>query len=328
MSHFTVLVLTENGTDEEVEKLLEPYDENTNVPEYERPCYCVGRQARSEVDVATMEKFGKWDAFRTAFHERADIVALNEKATPLRDEFYQPVDPVIANRTEPSEQTEEQKQEARKAMKARKKEIGEQLAEVEAKIQTEWEAYIKPRVDDEQAMFAAHPDREKPNPGCEECNGEGTTASTYNPKSRWDWYTVGGRWQGLLDGYDPDDDPENHEMCWLCDGTGMRNDTLGKQQREKDPKYTCNGCQGTGKYPVFPSLRKEHSGDRMRVDLIKPGVRTYAMVTPDGEWHQCGEMGWFGISSNEMSEEEWQKKWDEAIAANADKIAVLVDCHI
>ena len=27
----------------------------------------------------------------------------------------------------------------------------------------------------------------------------------------WDWYQIGGRWTGALDGYDPEKDPANHE---------------------------------------------------------------------------------------------------------------------
>ena len=75
MSHFTVLVLTENGTDEEVAALLAPYDENLEAPEYDKRCYCVGREAQTEVDKAMSEKHGRWDDFRAKFHERADIAA-------------------------------------------------------------------------------------------------------------------------------------------------------------------------------------------------------------------------------------------------------------
>src|SRR5688500_14258938 len=40
--------------------------------------------------------------------------------------------------------------------------------------------------------------------------------------SRWDWYQIGGRFTGLLDGYDPDKDPANIQQCELCAGTGVR----------------------------------------------------------------------------------------------------------
>ena len=33
---------------------------------------------------------------------------------------------------------------------------------------------------------------------CDECKGLGTVLSTYNPASKWDWYEIGGRWEGEL----------------------------------------------------------------------------------------------------------------------------------
>ena len=58
----------------------------------------------------------------------------------------------------------------------------------------------------------------------------------------WDWYCIGGRWTGTLSKYDPYTDPDNKETCFLCGGTGLRNDNLGRAERLKNPKYGCNGC--------------------------------------------------------------------------------------
>jgi hypothetical protein len=69
----------------------------------------------------------------------------------------------------------------------------------------------------------------------------------------WDWWQVGGRWTGTLDNYNPSKDPKNLKTCWLCQGTGLRNDELGKQARKENPEYTCNGCGGTGKSVEYPS---------------------------------------------------------------------------
>ena len=37
-------------------------------------------------------------------------------------------------------------------------------------------------------------------PSCTQCKGTGIYMSTYNPQSRWDWWVVGGRWEGMFDG--------------------------------------------------------------------------------------------------------------------------------
>lgn len=52
MSHFTVLCIfptKPEDTAAAVAEALEPYDENTEVPRYRRPCGCVGAAAKSEV---------------------------------------------------------------------------------------------------------------------------------------------------------------------------------------------------------------------------------------------------------------------------------------
>mgnify|MGYP003658838853 CR=1 FL=1 len=36
------------------------------------------------------------------------------------------------------------------------------------------------------------------------------------------------------------------EECHICNGEGIRNDEIGKQARNKNSAYTCNGCDGKG----------------------------------------------------------------------------------
>lgn len=46
----------------------------------------------------------------------------------------------------------------------------------------------------EKELLAVHPLRYTPDPECGECHGKGTYVSQYNKNSRWDWYSIGGRW--------------------------------------------------------------------------------------------------------------------------------------
>lgn len=62
--------------------------------------------------------------------------------------------------------------------------------------------------------------------------------SDYGEGRVWDWYEIGGRWTGQLDGYEPDKDPINYEKCDLCEGTGVREDM--------EVKDGCNACAGKG----------------------------------------------------------------------------------
>lgn len=79
----------------------------------------------------------------------------------------------------------------------------------------------------------------------------------------WDWWQIGGRFSGLHEPeYNPEEDPRNIETCILCDGSGFRNDALGKEIRVNEPSYTCNGC-GTF----------DHSAKKWRHGKKGPGKR-------------------------------------------------------
>jgi hypothetical protein len=86
-----------------------------------------------------------------------------------------------------------------------------------------------------------------------------------NPRGLWDWYAVGGRWSGVLSGYEPSEDPKLTERCRLCHGTGLRDDDLGRHFRAQNPEYTCNGCAGSpggpGRMPLWPTQWPRHGGD-------------------------------------------------------------------
>ena len=63
--------------------------------------------------------------------------------------------------------------------------------------------------------------------------------------------------------------------------------------------------------------------------LAENEVIPYAILTPDGDWHQKGKMGWFGCSSDEMSEEEWKKEALKIYRQHEGKyVGIGLDCHI
>lgn len=54
----------------------------------------------------------------------------------------------------------------------------------------------------------------------------------------------------------------------------------------------------------------------------------YALVHDD-QWYQYGEMGWFGISSDEIPEHEWNKTVNDIIDSLPDDTLIsFFDCHI
>lgn len=56
-----------------------------------------------------------------------------------------------------------------------------------------------------------------------------------------------------------------------------------------------------------------------------------AVVTPDGEWHEPGAVGWFGAIEATCSElREWREHYKERFIDTADPewVLTIVDCHI
>lgn len=55
---------------------------------------------------------------------------------------------------------------------------------------------------------------------------------------------------------------------------------------------------------------------------------TFAIVK-DGKWYERGEMGWWGVVSNEEDRDAWHQKYNELLdGLSDDTLLTLVDCHI
>ncbi len=81
-------------------------------------------------------------------------------------------------------------------------------------------------------------------------DADGEPISTYNPDSKWDWYVIGGRWDGWINGRETSGETVNDNLA------------------------TTEAVLERGRIP-------------------------HAIITPDGEWHEAGQMGWWGIMLTE-----------------------------
>lgn len=293
MSHYTTLVLLKNPDGEDIEELvaesLAPFNENMEVAPYMAKCHCIGRVAKDEARKAAEQKFGTINDFRKSFKGDGD---------------------------------------------------------------KEWQEHIRPFLEYENSLIKKHPMKDKPDPTCgfyigeywesqvregkldkkklgqryedgSGCGGTGSYVSTYNPNSKWDWYVIGGRWQGDLDpDYDRIKDESNYSVCEYCNGTGDRPDLSPPEWKEKC--HGCNVCHGTGKSLNF-TLVAHDEGNIKPVSEILDYV-PFAMVTPDGRWHEKGNMGWWAIVTDE--EENWPNIAKRILQEHQSCIAVLCDLHI
>lgn len=111
----------------------------------------------------------------------------------------------------------------------------------------------------------------------EQFDDRGEPVSTYNPDSKWDWYVIGGRWDGWINGKETSSES-------VADNTATADQAIAR-----------------GKIP-------------------------HAIITPDGEWHENGQMGWWAILLTEN--ENWDSDARTILARYSGHRLVIVDAHI
>ena len=120
---------------------------------------------------------------------------------------------------------------------------------------------------------------------------DGNLYSTCNPKSKWDWYQLGGRWSGMIK---------------IKDGTK-------------------SGIKGeSGVFGNEIGIDQAVKGDINNLDELK----TFAVIK-DGEWYEKGSMGWWGISTNDKAQEMWDEEIVKLLSDVPDyELISIYDCHI
>jgi len=118
---------------------------------------------------------------------------------------------------------------------------------------------------------------------------DGEVYSTYNPNSKWDWWVIGGRWDGIIkNNYQSSDNGFNFN----------------------DQHHTINN-------------------NIIEVKLINNSEQyPFAIVTPDGDWHEKGNMGWWCMVQNEKEQNDWNDMCNMLFNKYQDCWAVGCDMHI
>ncbi len=124
---------------------------------------------------------------------------------------------------------------------------------------------------------------------CAECRGKGKRMTTYNPDSKWDWYRIGGRYDGTI---------------------------AGKVIESDDKGFN------------FDPIHEELDNNTALFKNVKPKDYPYALILPTGEWVERGQMGWFGLSTGDLSLEDWQKTVDLLKNKWGDFQIIGLDAHI
>lgn len=254
---------THDRIDDVVNELLAPYCEELEADPYQRECWCLGRTARREARDTAAKVTGK------------TIDDLRGKLRSEKQEKFGTND----------------YRELVKEMS--KEERDEYIGTVLAWEDKRWSELLAPLEAEEEKAYRAHPLYDKPNQECDECKGTGTYESTYNPKSKWDWWSYGGRWDGAI--------------------------------QKKEVESEDNGFN-------FADHHRNMGGNITMVKTIlerwEDKDAPFAMLVPDGRWAERGEMGWWAAVSNEKDGNGWTNEVKAILADYQDCYAVGLDCHI
>lgn len=161
-----------------------------------------------------------------------------------------------------------------------------------------------------------------------------------NPNAKWDWYEVGGRFMKSLKVYDepgsskstvyksaakvkefdfsPDEETYQKAIRWW--EVVIENSPLKEGEKRED---------------FFQFYKKEYYLERYKnketYAKIESSFVTFAVVLPDGQWIEKGEMGWWGMSFETDEESyDWDMHYKDRFLDTADPewTLYIVDCHI
>lgn len=133
----------------------------------------------------------------------------------------------------------------------------------------------------------------------EDISDDGSVVSRYNPKSRWDWYQVGGRWSDMLKIKPEASSASLGERSWVLDGV------------DKKRGFVDSALKG--------DVDWGHKG--------MDNFITFALLALDGTWYDKGGKRWFGVSTAE--DEDWETTFKRLLSkVRDDERITVVDCHI
>lgn len=165
-----------------------------------------------------------------------------------------------------------------------------------------------------------------------------------NPNAKWDWFQVGGRFSYMLRATDG----EYGELSWgrfgekrpegRFDSAKIKDIDFTPDQEASERaiaqwEYNVEGKEGDAdlRWWCSTDYMVNRYGDKETYAKVESTVFWRAVITPDGKWHEVGEMGWFACSS-ESGEEyvDWALNFKERFIDPCDPECFLtvVDCHI
>ena len=149
-----------------------------------------------------------------------------------------------------------------------------------------------------------------------------------NPQGKWDWWELGGRWDGhLLDKSGQKVNSGRISDLSLKPREDVYSDSLNVWDAVVEGKN--NGYYIASLSKHRDDLRKAFAC-RENFARTLSLFSTYAVITPDGEWHEPEKMEWYHTCSNPVEKlQKWTLGyWDLFLAhANPEWMLTIVSCH-
>jgi len=151
-----------------------------------------------------------------------------------------------------------------------------------------------------------------------------------NPHAKWDWYSLdGGAWQfEVLPEFAADDGDLRKNAYNYIDPEYDESRARKTYKRYKMIVDNGEDPYGTISLEEAQEFIQDYPDEEFYLLACK-WIYPYAFITPDGEWHAPGEVGWFGASSDTAeSMMSYIKEWVAFIESDANPFVNFVDCHI
>lgn len=187
-----------------------------------------------------------------------------------------------------------------------------------------------------------------------------------NPNKKWDWWVIGGRWSNrflLKDGK-----RANQAAKGAIDFAGMRDEAGSKAAARWDKAAAGKVAAGLAETTTWDSWKTVRERNKDNIDAARTeyheqpakkaiseafkdnfslevdqfltprdqyiqqardGAAVFYAFVQDGQWVAKGEMGWFGMSDDQIKQGDWNRKVSELLDSLPDDTLIsIVDCHI
>lgn len=141
-----------------------------------------------------------------------------------------------------------------------------------------------------------------------------------NPNAKWDWWEVGGRYSDYL--INKCGVEGNSFQVKDIDFEAMQARNVVSAGESWEAAQKENEAFRNFIYGITPGMTKE------QYIASRTNVSAFAFLMGD-KWVERGEMGWFGIVTDEKESSDWETQMTAFIKAlDPEETLTVVDCHI